>query len=76
MSRCMDSLLGMPIPGAATLKAMLERGELLGQSYTPKVHHLTVGDEVELRVEMPTDIEGETRYEWVNKRSTIVKIED
>ena len=36
---------------------------------------LGIGDEVELLVQMPTEIDGETRNEWIDQRATIVKVE-
>ena len=62
----------------ATLEAMVERGEIQGalQGFAlsrPRV--LGIGDEVELLVQMPTEIEGETKDEWINRRATIVKVE-
>ena len=36
---------------------------------------LGIGHEVELLVEMPTEIEDETKNEWIDKRATIIKVE-
>ena len=59
-----------------TLEAMFECGEIQGSSFAPTAHLLAVGDEAELRVDLPTDIEDEYRPEWVNKRATIAKVGD
>ena len=64
----------------ATLEAMLERGELIGtsaESFFPnQPRALTVGDEVEVRIEMPTEDEEEFRDEWVDRQAVIVRVED
>ena len=67
----------------ATLEAMAGRGELPGalvvaalQSFAlSRAHALGIGDKVELLVEMPTENEGETRDEWIDRWATIVKVE-
>ena len=56
---------------SASLEAMVECGELFGA--TPRA--LSMGDKVELLVEMPTEIKGETKAQWIDKRATIVKVE-
>ena len=45
----------------ATLKVMLDHGQV--HLLTPKTHPLTVGDNVELRVDLPTYIEDEFKKE-------------
>ena len=58
------------------LEAMVERGEIQGQSLAPRNQALAVGDEVELCLAMPTDIEDECKPQWVDKRMSIVKVGD
>ena len=64
----------------ATLEAMLEKGELIGtsaESFLPnRPRALSVSDEVEVLLEMPTEDEEETRDEWVDRQATVVKVED
>ena len=48
---------------------MVERGEIQGP------HVLGISDKVELLVEMLTEIEGETKDKWIDRRATIVKVE-
>ena len=61
---------------------MLERGELVGTSrsaesfFPSRPRTLDIGDEVEVLLEMPTEIEGETKDEFIDRRATIVKVED
>ena len=59
----------------ATLEAMVERGELHGALPRFAPRSLGIGDEVELLVQMPTEIDGETRNEWIDQKATIVKVE-
>ena len=62
----------------ATLKAMVERGELLGtlQSFAlGRPHVLGISDKVELLLKMLTKIEGETKDKWIARRAIIVKVE-
>ena len=59
----------------ATLKAMVERGKLPStlQRLAPgQPRALGIGDKVELLLEMPTEIEGETKDEWIDRRATIL----
>ena len=37
---------------------------------------LAIGDEVEVLVEMMTEVKGETKDKWIDRQATIVKIED
>ena len=64
----------------ATLKAMLERGELIGtpaESFFPsRLCTLGISDKVKVLVEMLTEIEGENKDEWIDRQATIVKVED
>ena len=59
---------------------MLERCELIGTSaegfFPNRQRTLAIGDEVEVLVEMPTEVEGETKDEWIDRQATIVKVED
>ena len=55
---------------------MVKRGEIQGQGLAPRNKALVVGDEVELCVDMPTDIEDEYKPQWVDKRESIVKVGD
>ena len=59
---------------------MLERGELIGtlaESFFPNRQcTLAISDEVEVLMEMPTEDEGETRDECIDRQATIVKIEE
>jgi hypothetical protein len=63
----------------ATLEAMFEQGELGGHAefgssdVRTQNARLAPGDEVELLVELPTEVEEETRSEWIYRNSTIVK---
>ena len=64
----------------ATLEAMMERGELIGttaESFFPnQPRSLLIGDEVEVLIGMPTEIEGEFRDEWVDRQAVVAYIED
>ena len=56
----------------------MERGELPGalQGFAPsRPRALGIRDEVELLLEMPPEIEGETKDEWFDRRATIIKVE-
>ena len=63
---------------SATLEAMLERGDI--SSFRIGAEHartgMSIGDSVKLLVDLPTDIEGESRPTWIDKQSTIVKAEE
>ena len=59
----------------ATLEVMVERGELHGALPRFALRSLGIGDKVELLVQMPTEIDGETRNEWIDQKATIVKVE-
>ena len=63
----------------ATLKVMVERGELPGalQSFTlGRACVLGISDEVKLLLEMLIENEGDTRDKWIDRWATIVKVED
>ena len=36
---------------------------------------LGIGDEFELLVQMPTEIDGETKNDWIDQKAAIVKVE-
>ena len=59
---------------------MVERGEilraLLSGFILSRPHVLGIDNEVELLVEMLTEIDGETKDEWIDRQATIVKVED
>ena len=59
---------------AATLEVMFEHSKIQGPSFVLKVHLLMVGDDVELRVDLLTDVEDKFKSQWVDKRATIVKV--
>ena len=56
---------------------MFEKGELGGHvefgssDVRPQNARLAPGDEVELLVELPTDVEEETRSEWTAERTKL-----
>ena len=59
----------------ATLEAMVERGGLHGALQKFALRSPGIGDEVELLVQMPSEIEDKTTNEWIDQRATIVKVE-
>ena len=50
---------------------MVGRGKLPGalQRFAPR--NLGIGDEVELLVQMPTEIEDETTNEWIDQKARL-----
>ena len=57
----------------------MERGEilraLLSGFILSRPHVLGIDNEVELLVEMLTEIDGETKDEWIDRHATIIKVE-